>query len=91
MHLERFSTPGEIAARVGQPHPDLRRRRACSRIGAGGLDVATAMGGLPFFLDMPKVSRSSFAGKLQPWVASKDMILELLAPTDRQGRRRQDL
>src|SRR2546428_9947371 len=47
-------------------------------IGAGGLDVAVAMGGGPYFLTMPAVVRVWLTGRLQPWVTAKDVILELL-------------
>ena len=47
-------------------------------LGAGGQDVATAMAGLPFYLRMPKVLGVELRGKLQPFVASKDVILEML-------------
>ena len=47
-------------------------------IGAGGLDVARAMGGLPFFLNCPRVIKINLTGKLQPWVAAKDVILAVL-------------
>ena len=47
-------------------------------IGAGGLDVAVAMGGGPFYLTMPKVVKVELINKLQPWVSAKDVILEVL-------------
>src|SRR4030065_2013112 len=47
-------------------------------IGAGGLDVAVAMAGGPFFLTYPRVIKVNLTGKLQPWVAAKDVILKLL-------------
>ena len=48
-------------------------------IGAGGLDVACAMGGSPYYFPLPAQScRSSLTGRLRPWVAAKDVILELL-------------
>jgi aconitate hydratase len=47
-------------------------------IGAGGLDVAVAMGGSPFYLSMPKILGVKLTGKLQPWVSGKDVILEML-------------
>ena len=46
--------------------------------GAGGLDVAVAMGGGPYYITMPKMVRVNLTGKLQPWVAAKDVILEVL-------------
>ncbi|BCJ86967.1 hypothetical protein skT53_19520 [Effusibacillus dendaii] len=47
-------------------------------IGAGGLDVAVAMAGSPFYLAMPKVVKVERKRTLQPWVAAKDIILEVL-------------
>ena len=47
-------------------------------IGVGGLDVAVAMAGGPFYLNMPKVVLVRLTGKLGPWVSAKDVILELL-------------
>ena len=47
-------------------------------IGAGGLDVAMAMAGEPFHLNMPKVVGVWLTGHFQPWVSAKDLILELL-------------
>jgi aconitate hydratase len=47
-------------------------------IGAGGLDVAVAMGGGPFYLTCPKVIKVNLHGKLKPWVAAKDVVLKML-------------
>ena len=47
-------------------------------IGAGGLDVAVAMAGGPFYLTMPQVMQVKLVGQLQPWVSAKDIILEIL-------------
>ena len=47
-------------------------------IGAGGLDVAVAMAGGPYHITLPRVLGVRLLGKLQPWVSSKDIILELL-------------
>ncbi len=47
-------------------------------IGAGGLDVAVAMGGGEYYITMPKIVKVELIGKLSPWVAAKDIILELL-------------
>jgi aconitate hydratase len=47
-------------------------------IGVGGLDVAVAMGGGAFYLEMPKIIGVKLTGKLQPWVTAKDIILEML-------------
>ena len=47
-------------------------------IGAGGLDVAVAMGGGAYYITCPKVVKVELKGKLSPWVAAKDVILEVL-------------
>ncbi len=47
-------------------------------IGAGGLDVAVAMGGGPYHLTMPRMVKDELSGRLQPWVSAKDIILEVL-------------
>ena len=47
-------------------------------IGAGGMDVAVAMGGGTYYITCPKVVKVNLTGKLQPWVAAKDVILEVL-------------
>ena len=47
-------------------------------IGAGGLDVAVAMGGGEYYLNMPEIIRVKLTGALKPWVSAKDIILELL-------------
>ena len=47
-------------------------------MGAGGLDVAVAMGGGAYYITMPKMVRVNLTGKLQPWVAAKDIILKVL-------------
>ncbi|HNX58931.1 MAG TPA: aconitate hydratase, partial [Spirochaetota bacterium] len=54
-------------------------------IGAGGLDVAVAMGGGPFYLTAPKVIGVKLSGKLRPWVAAKDVILHLLSILTTKG------
>ncbi len=47
-------------------------------IGSGGLDVAAAMAGEPFYLPMPRMTLVNLTGRLQPWVSAKDVILEVL-------------
>lgn len=77
VHLERFSEPG--ATLLGSDsHTPSCGAVGMLAIGAGGLDVAVAMGGGPYYLKMPKVVRVVLTGQLPPWVASKDLILELL-------------
>jgi aconitate hydratase len=77
VHLERFGIPGQTL--IGSDsHTPTCGGLGMIAIGAGGLDVALAMGGDPFYLSMPKVVLVKLTGKLQPWVSAKDIILELL-------------
>src|SRR3954447_13879829 len=77
VHLERFSKPGD-ALLGSDSHTPTCGGVGMLALGAGGQDVATAMAGLPFFLRMPRVMGVELRGKLQPFVASKDVILEML-------------
>src|SRR4029453_10368170 len=54
-------------------------------LGAGGLDVAVALGGAPYFFTMPAVVRVWLTGALSPWVTAKDVILELLRQLSVRG------
>jgi aconitate hydratase len=77
VHLERFAQPG--ATLLGSDsHTPTGGGMGSLAIGAGGLDVAVAMGGGPFYLVMPKIVGVELRGKLQPWVTGKDIILEML-------------
>jgi aconitate hydratase len=77
VHAERFARPG--ATLLGSDsHTPLCGGLGLLAIGAGGLDVAVAMGGGPFYLAMPKILGVHLSGKLQPWVSGKDVILEML-------------
>ena len=77
VHMETFSRPGEMLL-GSDSHTPLCGAAGMLAIGAGGLDVAVAMGGGPYFLTMPAVVRVWLTGALQPWVTAKDVILELL-------------
>ena len=77
VHLERFAKPGEILLGADSHTPNAGAMGMIA-IGVGGLDVAIAMGGGPYYLKMPQIVLVSLKGKLQPWVASKDIMLELL-------------
>src|SRR5512146_1981534 len=77
VHLERFSVPGDTLL-GSDSHTPTCGGAAMLAIGAGGLDVAVAMGGGPFYLTMPRIVGVWLSGRLRPWVASKDIILELL-------------
>ncbi len=77
VHLERYAVPGETLL-GSDSHTPTAGGLGMIAIGVGGLDVAAAMGGFPFYLSMPQVVLVRLTGKLGPWVASKDIILELL-------------
>lgn len=77
VHLERFAVPGMTLLGSDSHTPTCGGLGELS-IGAGGLDVAVAMGGGPFYMTMPKVLRVELKGRLQPWVTAKDIILEVL-------------
>lgn len=77
LHMERFGVPGKtlLGSDSHTPHGGALGMLA---MGAGGLDIALAMGGQPFHVKMPKVVNVRLTGQLKPYVASKDIILELL-------------
>lgn len=77
VHLERFGVPGETML-GSDSHTPMCGGIGMIAIGAGGLDVAIAMAGGPFYNSMPKVALVKLNGSLQPWVTAKDVILELL-------------
>ncbi len=77
VNLERFSTPDKVL--VGSDsHTPTAGGAGMLAIGVGGLDVAVAMGGAPFYTKMPKVVGVKLTGQLRPWVTAKDVILEML-------------
>jgi aconitate hydratase len=77
VHMESFSVPGQTLLGTDS-HTPLCGAAGMLAIGAGGLDVAVAMGGGPYFFTMPAVVRVWLTGALRPWVTAKDVILELL-------------
>ncbi|MGI6704842.1 MAG: aconitate hydratase [Clostridia bacterium] len=77
VHLERFGVPGWTLL-GSDSHTPTGGGLGMLAIGAGGLDVAVAMAGGPYYLTMPKVCNVVLKGKLRPWVSAKDVILELL-------------
>lgn len=78
VHLERFALPGKTL--IGSDsHTPTAGGCAMLAIGAGGLDVAMAMAGKPFFLRMPKVVGVHLTGRLNPWVSARDVALYLLS------------
>jgi aconitate hydratase len=77
IHLEHFGVPGDTALGADSHTPHCGGVGMIA-IGAGGLDVAVAMGGGPYHLIMPQVVGVRLSGELQPWSTAKDVILELL-------------
>lgn len=77
VHLERFSVPGKTLL-GSDSHTPTNGGLTMLAIGAGGLDVAMAMAGRPFYLNMPRIVGVKLTGALQPWVSAKDLILEML-------------
>lgn len=77
VHLERFGVPG-MTLLGSDSHTPTGGGIGMLAIGAGGLDVAVAMGGGPYYMMMPKVCRVVLKGALKPWVTAKDVILEVL-------------
>jgi aconitate hydratase len=77
LHLERFSVPG-LTLLGSDSHTPTCGGLGMLAIGAGGLDVAVAMGGGPFYLTAPRVVGVWLEGRLGPWVSAKDVILDLL-------------
>lgn len=77
VQLERFGAPG-MTLLGSDSHTPTGGGIGMLAIGAGGLDVAVAMGGGPYYLIMPKICKVNLVGKLQPWVTAKDIILAVL-------------
>ena len=77
VHLERFGIPGKTL--IGSDsHTPTGGGIGMLAFGAGGLDVAVAMGGGEYHITMPKMTRINLSGKLSPYVSAKDVILEVL-------------
>jgi len=86
VHLERFGIPGKTL--IGSDsHTPTGGGIGMLSFGAGGLDVACAMAGQPFYITMPKIVKVKLTGKLRPWVSAKDIILELLRLLSVKGGR----
>lgn len=84
VHLERFSRPGMVLL-GSDSHTPTCGAVAMAAMGVGGLDVAVALAGGPFYFSYPKVIRVNLEGKLNPWCAAKDIILELLRMLTTKG------
>lgn len=77
VHLERFSAPGKTL--IGSDsHTPTAGGIGMLAMGAGGLDVAVAMGGGEYFIPMPEMVKIVLKGELAPFVSAKDVILEVL-------------
>ena len=77
VHLERFGKPGKTL--IGSDsHTPTCGALGMIAIGAGGLDVALAMAGEPFYLTCPSVIKINLNGNLKPWISAKDVILKVL-------------
>ena len=84
VHLERFGKPG--ATLLGSDsHTPTGGGIGMAAIGAGGLDVALAMGGAPFYLPCPEVIRIVMKGNFGPWVSAKDLVLKMLEKFGTKG------
>lgn len=77
VNLERFSVPGDVLLGCDS-HTATAGGVGMFAFSAGGLDVAVAMAGMPFYLKMPAVVRVSLDGRLPAWSSAKDVVLELL-------------
>ena len=77
VHLERFGKPGKTL--IGSDsHTPTGGGIGMLAMGAGGMDVAVAMGGGAYYITMPKMIKVNLTGKLRPWVSAKDVSLEIL-------------
>lgn len=77
VHLERFGIPGKTL--IGSDsHTPTGGGIGTLAMGAGGMDVAVAMGGGTYYIPMPTMTRINLTGYLKPWVSAKDVILEVL-------------
>lgn len=77
VHLERYGIPGKTLL-GSDSHTPTGGGIGMLAMGAGGLDVAVAMGGGTYYIPMPSIVNVKLTGKLSPWVAAKDIILEVL-------------
>jgi aconitate hydratase len=84
VHLERFGMPGSTLL-GSDSHTPTGGGIGMLAIGAGGMDVAVAMAGGPFYMKCPKVLGVKLSGKLNDWVAAKDVILKLLSILTTKG------
>ena len=77
VHLERFGKPGKTL--IGSDsHTPTAGGLGMLAMGAGGMDVAVAMGGGAYYITMPRMYKVNLTGRLSPWVTAKDISLEIL-------------
>jgi aconitate hydratase len=84
VHLERFACPGKTLL-GSDSHTTTAGGMGMIAIGAGGLDVAVAMGGGPFYVTYPRVIKVELQNALRPWVSAKDVILKILGLLGAKG------
>ena len=84
VHQERFGKPGKTLL-GSDSHTPAAGAMGMLAIGAGGLEVAMAMAGFPFYVQMPKVWGIRLVGRLPDWVSAKDVVLEMLRRHDVDG------
>jgi aconitate hydratase len=84
IHQEHFACPGDTALGADSHTPHIGGMGVYA-MGAGGLDVAVAMGGGPYYFDTPAVVRVQLTGELRPWSTAKDVILEMLRRKTAKG------
>ncbi len=84
VHLERFGKPGTTLL-GSDSHTPTGGGVGQIAVGAGGLDVAVAMGGGNFYLTAPKVYKINLTGKLSPWVTAKDVVMKMLSVLTTKG------
>jgi len=77
INLERFTIPGQVLL-GSDSHTPTSGGAGMLGIGAGGLDVAVAMGGGAYYFEMPEILGVQLTGRLKPWVTAKDVIIEML-------------
>ena len=78
VHLERFARPGKTLLGADS-HTPTSGALGMLAMGAGGLDVAMAIAGYPYFITFPRVVRIELNGKLSPWVSAMDAILRIIS------------
>ena len=86
VHLERFGKPGKTL--IGSDsHTPTGGALGMLAMGAGGMDVAVAMAGGAYYINMPRMFKVNLTGKLPPWVSAKDISLEILRILSVRGGR----